>query len=80
MQATNLPQSLVSFHLRPLREGGILLTERKGSFIYYSVSDPRLIDLLSSLAGVRSGEDEGQQEGSCFPPIRFMQKWTDGGD
>jgi len=80
MQATHLPQTLVSFHLRPLREGGILLAKRKGAFIYYSVSDQRLIDLLSFLAGVRSSEDESRQEGSFFPPIQFMQKWTDGGD
>src|SRR5512136_1550485 len=52
MVETSLPQTLVSFHLRPLRESGILTTERNGPFIYYSLSDPTLIDLLSSLCGV----------------------------
>ena len=37
MDETSLPQTLVSFHLRPLRESGIVATERKGPFIYYTL-------------------------------------------
>jgi len=75
MSETSLPQTLVSFHLRPLRESGIVATERKGPFIYYSISEPILIDLLISLAGV---SHEGESDGGvnfCFPPMRFMQRW-----
>ncbi|OGP92177.1 MAG: hypothetical protein A2156_03880 [Deltaproteobacteria bacterium RBG_16_48_10] len=77
---TSLPQTLVSFHLRPLRESGILLTERKGPFIYYSLSEPALIDLLISLCGV---SPKGKiKEGVTFvcPPMPFMLKWMKGGD
>jgi DNA-binding transcriptional ArsR family regulator len=78
MKETSLPQTLVSFHLRPLREAGILCTERKGPFIFYSLSDPALIDLLVSLCGI--SPKRGNQEKTSFvcPPMRFMQKWMKG--
>ena len=53
MKETELSQTLVSFHLRPLRESGILLTERRGAFIYYRVTEPGFVDLLTSLGGFR---------------------------
>ena len=73
---TSLSQTLVSFHLRPLRESGILATERKGPFIYYSVSEPVLIDLLISLSGVSPQVVTEREEAnfSC-PPMKFMKKW-----
>ena len=75
MDETSLPQTLVSFHLRPLRENGILATERKGPFIYYSISEPGLIDLLISLAGVSPKGKSAEEVNFIFPPMRFMQKW-----
>ena len=77
---TSLPQTLVSFHLRPLRESGILATERKGPFIYYSLSEPALIDLLISLCGVSTkGKFQEERHFSC-PPMSFMKRWMKGGD
>ena len=75
MDETSLPQTLVSFHLRPLRENGILATERKGPFIYYSISEPGLIDLLISLAGVSPKGKSADEVNFIFPPMQFMQKW-----
>ncbi len=40
--ATGLSQTLVSFHLRVLREANVVTTERKGPFILYSLSDPNI--------------------------------------
>jgi DNA-binding transcriptional ArsR family regulator len=79
MQQTRLPQTLVSFHLRPLRESGILSTERRGAFVYYRVADPGLIDLLASLGGVpfKQGSKE-EVQGFVFPPMRFMCRWMKG--
>jgi DNA-binding transcriptional ArsR family regulator len=75
MSETSLSQTLVSFHLRPLRESGFVATERKGPFIYYSVSEPALIDLLVSLSGVsHKGEIEDQGTFICLP-MKFMEKW-----
>ena len=47
---TGLSQTLVSFHLRNLRETGIVTTRREGPFIYYSLKDLSLIDILDRLA------------------------------
>lgn len=75
MNETSLPQTLVSFHLRPLRESGIVVTERQGPFIYYSISEPMLIDLLISLAGVSPRGESDDTFNCCFPPMRFMKRW-----
>ncbi len=75
MSETSLSQTLVSFHLRPLRESGIVATERKGPFIYYSVSEPVLIDLLISLSGVSPQGEIEDKLNFIFPPMRFMQRW-----
>jgi DNA-binding transcriptional ArsR family regulator len=75
MEATSLSQTLVSFHLRPLRESGILKAERRGPFVYYSVSEPRLIDLLVSLCGISPKEKLKEEVNFIFPPMQFMRKW-----
>lgn len=49
ISATGLPQTNVSFHLRVLREGGFLRSERRGQFIYYCLDDPELLDILHEL-------------------------------
>ncbi len=50
MERTGLPQTLASFHLRTLREAGVVTTERKGPFIFYSLADPSLPNLLEACA------------------------------
>lgn len=45
---TDLSQTLVSFHLKILRESDIVETKRIGAFIYYSLGNPELIDLLAA--------------------------------
>jgi DNA-binding transcriptional ArsR family regulator len=79
MAETSLPQTLVSFHLRPLRENGILSTERKGPFILYSLSEPTLIDLLVSLCGVSPKGKIKEKVNFVCPPMPFMQRWMKGG-
>ena len=77
VQETGLSQTLVSFHLRPLRESGILSTERKGAFIYYSVTESNLIDLLASLRGIGLREEERDKEMKLdCPPLAFMRQWV----
>lgn len=51
INATGLPQTNVSFHLRVLREGGFLRSERRGPFIYYCLDDPKLLGILHGLKG-----------------------------
>ena len=75
MTETSLPQTLVSFHLRPLRESGIVTAQRQGPFVIYSVSDGVLIDLLLSLSGVSSQGETKDKANFFFPPMEFMQRW-----
>ena len=44
-----LSQPLVSHHLKELRRTLLVTVERRGPFIYYALSDPRIIDILLSL-------------------------------
>lgn len=46
IEATGLSQTNVSFHLRALREAGVVRPERRGAFIYYCLPDPELLRLL----------------------------------
>lgn len=49
-----LEQSVASQHLAILRRAGVVITERKGKFIYYSLDESRLAQinaLVEELAG-----------------------------
>ncbi len=50
IRITGNSQTLVSFHLRALREAGVVKTKRRGPFVFYSLTDPDLIDLLMELS------------------------------
>lgn len=50
IDATGLSQTLVSFHLKVLREADVVRTERNGPFIYYSLTDPVLLDIIADLS------------------------------
>ena len=47
-----MPQSLVSRHLKVLRERGMVTTERRGTVVIYSLGDQRLIQALDLLRAV----------------------------
>lgn len=46
---TGLSQTNVSFHLRALREAGLVRPERRGAFIFYCLPDAKLLSLLDDL-------------------------------
>jgi DNA-binding transcriptional ArsR family regulator len=50
VEATGMSQTLVSFHLRILREAGIVTTKRNGPFILYSLSGPVFNSILVQLS------------------------------
>ncbi len=50
---TGLTQTNVSFHLRALREAGLVKAERHGAFVFYCLYDTRLLELLEDLNGWR---------------------------
>ncbi len=42
-----MPQPTVSRHLQVLRQRSLVLTERDGQTVVYSLADPRIIEVLS---------------------------------
>ncbi len=57
VNASGLSQTLVSFHLRIMREADVVRTVRNGPFIHYSLSDPSLLGLLSELSQMVNGNN-----------------------
>ncbi|HDH01015.1 MAG TPA: ArsR family transcriptional regulator [Nitrospirae bacterium] len=52
INATGMSQTLVSFHLRVLRKAEVVTTRREGPFIYYSLTNPSLMDNLNDLSNI----------------------------
>jgi DNA-binding transcriptional ArsR family regulator len=74
---TGLPQTLVSFHLKVLRERELVeATRRGGPFVYYRLRDPSLVNLLQACdayAGRLDGTREDVPEFE-WPPWKVMYK------
>jgi DNA-binding transcriptional ArsR family regulator len=47
--ATGLSQTNVSFHLRTLREAGLVRGEPNGPFVFYCLADPSLLSLIEDV-------------------------------
>ena len=52
VEELNLSQPLISHHLKELRRSLLVTVERRGPFVYYEMSDPRVIDILKDLEGL----------------------------
>jgi len=50
---TGLSQTNVSFHLRILREAGLVKGERNGPFIFYCLYDTALLNILNDMSDWR---------------------------
>ena len=46
VEQTGLSQPLISHHLKELKHSLIVKTERKGSFVFYELTEPTIVDLL----------------------------------
>lgn len=68
IEETGMSQTLVSFHLRTMREKGIVTTRRDGPFIYYSLTVPELYDLIGELSRV-AGFDNAITRATPSPKI-----------
>ncbi len=49
IEDTGLSQTNVSFHLRALREAGIVKGDRRGGYVFYCLYDTELLNLLTEL-------------------------------
>jgi len=54
VDALELPQATVSRHLKMLRERSLVNTRREGAFIYYSLSDERVLSALDTMFAVKN--------------------------
>ncbi|WP_083795376.1 ArsR/SmtB family transcription factor [Thermosinus carboxydivorans] len=70
IEQTGLSQPLVSFHLKALREAGLVTTSRKATLVFNSLADsdlPRLIRQFEKYNG-GSSETEVNFPFPCRPP------------
>ena len=73
MERTGLSQPLASFHLKVLREAGLVVTERKGTFVFNALCQPDLIKLIRQLEKYTIKEETTSEKvadfsGACCPP------------
>ena len=59
-------QAYISQQLMALRDAGLIESRRDGRFIYYRLSDPRVLDLLRLAAGV-AGLPEAEVDAAFQP-------------
>jgi DNA-binding transcriptional ArsR family regulator len=52
VEELSLSQPLVSHHLKELKRSLLVAIERQGPFIYYELSDPRILDVIRTLSTV----------------------------
>ena len=71
---TGLSQTLVSFHLRTLRNAQIVKTKRNGPFIYYSLSEPTLINILNELSLITNSTGLISEKILDSVPDRLLKK------
>jgi ArsR family transcriptional regulator len=66
---TGLSQTNVSFHLRALREAGLVRGEKHGSFVFYCLPDPQLLEYIQGLAGWLEERAAGAEEESLIERV-----------
>ncbi len=54
VEELDLSQPLVSHHLKELKRALLVTVERKGPFIYYEISDQRILQVLGQLNRITS--------------------------
>ena len=66
-----LAQPTVSHHLKVLREAGVVRSERRGSWVYYTL-ELAIVGTLAGLIGALAPPPGGAAErtGTCGPPKR----------
>lgn len=52
VEALGIPQPTLSNHLKTLRDRGLVIAEREGASVYYSLADRRVIEALDMLRAV----------------------------
>lgn len=69
-EALDLSQPLLSFHLRTLREAGLVRTRKKGRWVHYSLDRTKLERLQRAAAALAAGSYESNDEKGARARIR----------
>jgi ArsR family transcriptional regulator len=59
-------QSRLSFHLKTLRDAGLVVDRREGRWVYYEIRPGALDELGTALDALRP-TDDGESAGGCCP-------------
>lgn len=59
-------QSRLSFHLRVLKEAGLVLDRPEGRWVYYSLNPDALEELLEAVNDFKSPPHKGTKKGCCL--------------
>lgn len=65
----DFPQPTVSRHLNALFQGGLVLKDRRGQSVYYSLSDERIIQALDLMRGLLRDRIEAQARLAAGSPF-----------
>ncbi|MGW8282758.1 MAG: ArsR/SmtB family transcription factor [Gemmatimonadota bacterium] len=75
-EAIDITQPLLSFHLRTLREAGLVTDRRKGRWVHYSLNREAIDELVQAAEALASGaftaawEAGSESKGRCCQPFR----------
>src|SRR5436190_18298797 len=58
-------QSRLSFHLKTLKDAGLLTDRKDGRWVYYSLNRENMDEMSEFLRGVRPGKHAGSCEKAC---------------
>lgn len=75
---TKMSQPLVSHHLRILKESQLLETKRTGPFVYYKITNTKLLDVLGLFSEILPREIEFEQSDTMFTCPPWFNKFFNG--
>jgi len=76
VKTTSLSQPLVSHHLRVLKENGILSTNRRGPFIYYFISDVKILYAINMFIEIFNNTNNKSEQEFDFCPKWIIKKFN----
>jgi ArsR family transcriptional regulator, arsenate/arsenite/antimonite-responsive transcriptional repressor len=64
-EALAAAQSRLSFHLKTLKDAGLVTDRREGRWVYYSLNRDRLDDIAAFAGAVKPGKHAGSCARAC---------------
>jgi ArsR family transcriptional regulator, arsenate/arsenite/antimonite-responsive transcriptional repressor len=65
MDSLDAAQSRLSFHLKTLKDAGLVTDRREGRWVYYSLDRAALNEMVEFLGGVKPGKHAGSCAKAC---------------